>query len=103
MILSKKLAVEQKDMMNNFNDFKSKFPMISNQWQININENNVLLSRSLKDDSKLCYFNQYVTICPSSDDKCVNMVVSTPTTIMTEETHDTLTSIPSIDNVKYEK
>ena len=102
MILSKKLAVKQKEMINNFNDFKNKFHMISNQWQININENNVLLSRPLKDDSKWCVFNQCVAICPSSDVKCVNMVVSTPTTIMTEETHDALTSIPSIDNVKYE-
>ena len=103
MILLKKLAAEQKDTTNNFNDFKSKFIKISNQWQININENNVFLSRSLKDDSKLGFFYQCATISPSSDEKCVSIFVSTPTTIVTEETHDTLTSIPSIDNVKYKK
>ena len=37
-ILLKKLDVEQKDTINNFNDVKSKFPKISNQWKIKINE-----------------------------------------------------------------
>ena len=40
VMMSKKLVVEDKDTVRNFNDFKNKFPKIINQSQINVNEKN---------------------------------------------------------------
>ena len=55
----------------------------------------------MKNESDYYYFNQHVTMCPSSDEKSVIMVANTRTVIITEETSDAF--MPCADNSKHIK